>query len=826
VPLPAGVVPLHAVCRFFVRTADGQTPVQTAILDRWPDGSARWMLADFQADVLPGAAVSLEEAAVGPALSPMGSKDGERLVVRTGAALFRIARERFPFETVSIGEESANDPARSGLIVVDEQGTTRTPKFSIVEFEDNGPVRTVVRAEGCVDMPGRRRLEVIARLHFFAGMTTVRVEMTVRNPHRAQHRGGFWELGDPGSLYVSALSFRMALPQSDTPDRARCSLVAGETFETFRTPFALHQESSGGDRWRSTVHVNRRGTVPLAYQGYRLTAEGVEAHGQRATPIVRLDRGHMVVSMTTERFWENFPRAIRAEEGTLCLDLLPRRELDLHEIQGGEQKTHSFFLSFDRAGSQASDIEWCRRPSRVVPDPDWCSESGAIPFLIPRHTDPQTAYHQLVDGAIDGDDSFVAKREAVDEYGWRDFGEIYADHEAVFEQGPQPLVSHYNNQYDAVAGMVHQFLSSGDARWWPLLDDLARHVIDIDIYHTKEDWPKYNHGLFWHTVHYKDAGRSTHRTYPKTEGVPGGGPSAGHLYTTGLLLHHFLTGSVASREAVVDLATFVIDSDDGAQSMFRWLDRGRTGYATASGSADYHGPGRATGNALNALVDAHRLTGESRFLEKADEIIRRAIHPDDDIEARHLLDAERRWFYTMFLQSLGKYLWHKRELGQRDAAYAYGRASLLAYTRWMVVHERPYLDRPETLEYPNETWAAQDMRKSEVFKWAALEAGDDERRACLERARFFFDYAVTTLSSMSTRTLARPVILLLSFGWSQAWFERWTPPASTGLPDRSSDFGTPHAFVPQKARAIRRAKMLLTAGLGLVVLAALAWLLL
>ena len=33
--------------------------------------------------------------------------------------------------------------------------------------------------------------------------------------------------------------------------------------------------------------------------------------------------------------------------------------------------------------------------------------------------------------------------------------------------------------------------------------------------------------------------------------------------------------------------------------------------------------------------------------------------------------------------------------------YAYARASLLHYARWMADHEVPYLSRPERLEYPD-----------------------------------------------------------------------------------------------------------------------------
>ena len=107
----------------------------------------------------------------------------------------------------------------------------------------------------------------------------------------------------------------------------------------------------------------------------------------------------------------------------------------------------------------------------------------------------------------------------------------------------------------------------------------------------------------------------------------------------------------------------------------------------------------------------YQLTGERRYLDKAEQIIRRVVHPADDIAALNLLDAERKWFYTMFLQALGD-TWTSRTSGsERDRMYAWARASLLHYARWMADHEYPYLDKPEILEFPTETWAAQDIRK-------------------------------------------------------------------------------------------------------------------
>ena len=38
-----------------------------------------------------------------------------------------------------------------------------------------------------------------------------------------------------------------------------------------------------------------------------------------------------------------------------------------------------------------------------------------------------------------------------------------------------------------------------------MADELAQHVVDIDVYHTTKDKSAYNGGLFWHTYHYGDA---------------------------------------------------------------------------------------------------------------------------------------------------------------------------------------------------------------------------------------------------------------------------------------------------------------------------------
>jgi hypothetical protein len=426
-----------------------------------------------------------------------------------------------------------------------------------------------------------------------------------------------------------------------------------------------------------------------------------------------------------------------------------------------------------------------------------------MPYLTPASDGSEPRYQALVGAAIEGADTFDAKRERIDEYGWRNFGDLYADHETVKHAGTSLFISHYNNQYDAIAGFACQFFRSGDLKWLTLMEDLARHVIDIDIYHTTEDKPAYNHGLFWHTAHHTEADIATHRTFPRAAAPSSGGPSPEHNYNTGLMLHYFLTGDVRAREAALGLADWVIAMDDGARTPLRWLSRAPTGVASATGSVSYHGPGRAPGNSIAALLNACRLSGDRTYLLKAESLLRRCIHPADNLPGLNLLDAERRWYYTVFLQAVGRYLSFKAERGEIDDQYAYARAALLHYAEWMADHEYPYLEKPAILEYPTETWAAQDMRKCEVFQYAALHASSAARSRFLERADFFYEYSVSVLLSMKTRTFTRPVVVMLSNGYAHEYFRMAPMPPA---PDSRGnlDFGRPARFSPQRAIALRR----------------------
>lgn len=821
VPFPAGAI--ANVSGLALIDAGGQgVPLQAAPAELWPDGSVRWAFLDFQIAGAPSARREYRlvshtpgHASPPPALRITTKVSAAGIDVDTGVARFRLqAGAGLVFHEMSGGSL----PSSAGLVapaVTDQTGRVWPLLVTGVTLEQSGNLRCTVRLDGSAGPPGTPLVAMTVRVQFFAGSATTRFAVTLRNPRRARHPGGFWEMGDAGSVLLRDVSIGVA--PGWTADRLEFSAELADAPKAIEAPLELYQDSSGGEQWMSPSHMNRRGDVPVRFRGYAIG--GAKAgQGMRATPAAVLSHQGVRIGVAIEQFWQNFPKALEASATQLVVRLWPHQFGDLHELQGGEQKTHHFVLIAGDDPMALDAAYWARQPSRASATPEWYCAARAIAHLSPAARDRDDRYARLVGAAIEGPDSFDAKRERIDEYGWRNFGDLYADHENAFSSEPGSIVSHYNNQYDGIGGFAAQFMRSGDRRWWTLMDDLAVHVADIDIYHTDLDKPAYNHGLFWHTFHYVPAGRSSHRSYPRHPKVWGGGPANEHNYTAGLRLHWLLTGNPESRDAAVGLARWVVEMDEGRNTVLRWLSTAPTGLASATQAPDFHGPGRGAGHSILALLDGHRLTGEARLLAKADELIRRCVHPDDEIAAHDLLDAERRWSYVVFLQALGKYLEYTHELGQHDTAYA--RAALLHYARWMAVHEYPYLEKPEILEYPTETWAAQDMRKCEVFLFAACHASGDERARLLDRADHFFDASVSTLGRHETRTCTRPLVLLLSNGPMYLGFD---PSLHVpGAQPETVTFATPAPFVRQKTAAKKRLVLLAGVLAAVVVMAAIA----
>jgi hypothetical protein len=482
IPCPRGAVQRSA--RWALTDQRGRpTPVQTTVLDRWGDGSVRWLLAEFHADVdaeSPGFYALTPDGT--PESTPFGlaiEHAGETLRVWTGVAAIDVPRSGAMF--LSGADVGGRQVLESTAIVAeDAAGHHYTFAAQRTTVERAGPLRAVIRIDGeLVDRANRGWLDVTVRLHFCAGLGTAQAELSVTNPRAAKHPGGTWDLGDAGSVLIRDLSIQITPARHDQAD-VWGSLDASDHMGPAGRRFAVHQESSGGQNWQHINHVNRDNVVAPRCRGFRAMRDGRLIEGLRATPIASIGGGDTRVSVAMPLFWQVFPKAIEAEATHCAVAMFPRAYGDLHELQGGERSTLSFAICFGRDTVSAEPLAWVRSPLRVSADPAAYRQIGAWAPLGAGSQQSAEGYDSLINCAVRGPDAFTERRETIDEYGWRNFGDLYADHEGA-------LVSHYNNQYDAIAGFITRFLQTGDHKWWSLADDLAGHVVDIDLYNTSRD---------------------------------------------------------------------------------------------------------------------------------------------------------------------------------------------------------------------------------------------------------------------------------------------------------------------------------------------------
>jgi hypothetical protein len=596
----------------------------------------------------------------------------------------------------------------------------------------------------------------------------INFHLQIHNTNRAIHQGGKWDLGDVGSFNFKAFNFDLNTAQKSFKEHS--TLIDTYNEQSYNgNNIVCEQFSSGGVNWQSPVHVNHNNAVALNKNGFTintglnddLNKKQNELTGLRCQPVVSLKNN---LAITLNKFWQNFPKSLTVKDNIVSLGLFPATHY-LYELQGGEKKTHSFWVSLD---SSNNDLTTNQSVNRGTVAWDWISQCHLYPF-IEKENATLGSLQAITDLGIENTSGFIAKREKLDEYGWRHFGELYADHETAGYNGGDIFVSHYNNQYDPIYGFLRQYLTTGNTKWFELADDLATHVKDIDIYHTSLDKNEYNGGLFWHTDHYLQAFTSSHRSYSKYQAsdayqdhAGGGGPGGQHCYTTGLYLHYCLTGNHTSKDAVLTLSNWISHIYEGSGTCLELLlafkNRHVAGYKnhfTGQYPLD-----RGIANYANALLDSFELTQQQDYLTRVQNILINTIHPNEDVSLRGLQDVEGTWFYTVFLQTLCRYLQVKESRQEFDQYFYYCRDCLLSFADWMLVNEYPYLEKPDILEYPNDTWTAQDLRKAHVLA-AASYYSPDKKNQYMFKAQFFQQYVADKLNKSNTKTYTRILVLVM-----------------------------------------------------------------
>lgn len=309
-----------------LKYSDGElvTPFQTRPLSYWPDNSVRWLQVAFPAGLAPNQTRVVElfnekpcfkypDSRVVPPVQAGESDLSIRIMLPNGAC------RDLEFEL----KDTLNTPCPVRF----------EKKWVVVE---DGAYFSRRRSEGVfLTTAGTHLVRFFIDIQLFKVGELIRVDAGLHNPRRAVHKGGLWDLGDPGSVYFK--SFSLSVRQMDSRSQWIRPQPGVEPIFSENEALFLHQESSGGENWNSNNHLNRDGVVTTKYRGFRLFRNSeVIDHGYRASPVAGVTGDGSGTCVLLSRFWQNFPSSIKAEKGCLNIGLFPETEMD-YELQGANK---------------------------------------------------------------------------------------------------------------------------------------------------------------------------------------------------------------------------------------------------------------------------------------------------------------------------------------------------------------------------------------------------------------------------------------------------------------------------------------------------------
>ena len=604
VPLPAGAVEGVEGLRL-INGAGVEVAAQFRVLGEWPDGSTKWILVDFQGDIEAGEeAVYVLKAGAAKAVEEcIEIIDGEeRVEVCTGSLRFGVGKKSFAlFDGVEIGERKEGEftpeievaPRGGGdawaRISESEfmDGTARriygmggeclasagVEEYSVV-VEEAGPLRAVICCKGAYESvapmhhyAGYRPLRFTTRIYAYAGKAQVRVVHTII------------ATCNPRETEVDELGLRVPLPNG-----TRCGIEAGRVMEGAMVPgrYALLSQ-----RLDNHFYLEEREGVECS----------VRAEGERAAGWVYVANDRASVGVALRHMAEEYPKALGV--GDKGIDLYFWRDPDgrrlslkryaeevaWHEGEGvyadgtGTAKSSEFFVDFCKAGAaDPNRLRGLLAQPQVAVDPEWVAASGAVGEFATGAGFPRS--DRMLTGYVD----WMAGH--IERYRWKgffDWGDVMATWEE--EAGGWRFKGRWgwcNSEWDPRYAVWMEYLRNG--RCYDLAEAMTRHSLDVDTCHYHPFRPYMVGGCFRHSMdHFGDETCSS------------------HTFIDNWILYYYTSGDLRALEVLRGAGEFFL--------RFRWTDDPRYSFSL-----------RSIGNALRGLVYVYELTGEERFLKRAEQV--------------------------------------------------------------------------------------------------------------------------------------------------------------------------------------------------------------
>ncbi|NLY89269.1 MAG: hypothetical protein GX085_06570 [Firmicutes bacterium] len=589
VPVPRGEPELTFPPRLFDPWGR-EVPVQAKPVGVWPgEEGPRWWLLTFLASVNRNGSARYRLAAGGrasptPATPLLVTETAEGVTVDTGRVLLEVRADKPIFHQIWFDPSGRRNYQEDYRILVpggdelalrigDEIFRAQWAVPAEITLEEAGPVKAVIKLRGRLyDLEGKGDFTYTCRIEAYAGAPYLQVDLTLTAGGRRD-----W-------LTVDEAWIRWALAGGKA-QKWTATLGSGEEQRPVDT--VLDPAGHAG--------VRASGSREITWEGITVPSTRQQVIKAPAVGWGDLTGEAWGVALGVQDFWQQYPkRLLLTGGGEIRAELVPSGAAV--RWPRGAAKTHRFFMYFHTR----RDREYRRMVEAMLTGPpvgilaaSWYEQAGvfAQPFapLPDEHPEEYTEVMLLkARSQVDLVNLFgpPANGVRINPRHWGFFN--YGDLETAFSGAQNPERRYWNNNYyDLPYLLLQEFIRTGD----PVFLDLARpalmHLGDVDLVHPAGGdrvTPGLDHVNSFQTGELTEA---MYFSYTKNRG---------------LLLSYYLFGDYRGRELAVRVADRVCLHD----GINPWEPR-------------------TFGLGILAALAGYEVTGEEKYLRRADELVRAAL---------------------------------------------------------------------------------------------------------------------------------------------------------------------------------------------------------
>ena len=561
VPLSEGAAPKGS--RFVLLDKSNKpVPCQAEVLATWNDGSARWVLLDFQANPRVNSTDKFRliwdpKAREAQPSRPVRASQGNVVSVNSGNVQLRTV----PGSLLRISNRFDVK-----LVLTDRYGKRCEAVVESSKVETSGKMRSTLALSGAFRTPeGNRVVDFRLRASVYAGLPQFYLEPQILVN------------ADTGMItYLNDLSLEF-IPLNQ-----------------------IRSASIGGSPgWKGTPSV---GSPVRLFQvddeNYRF--EGASGSGSQAPGWLEIDDGKGAMAVTLRDFWQQWPKSLEVDSKVAKLGLFPYFQAgafnhmepwykhdylfegNSYRLREGQSRRWQVWV--DMSGNGEALTKSVNRHLVPAADPAQAIATEEWGFIAPAGSKGMAEYDTWADKQFEG---YCRSIQEQRDYGAMNWGDWWG------ERG----VNWGNHEYDTPLHILTQFARTGDPKYFYVGAEAARHYSEVDVVHSvNEDLRKYFSS--WESRNYPSRPGIVHEhtighvggfhpiediraVYVRLRGdptpyIPMGPFNLGHIWTLGMAHYYLLTGDPWIKETVGRIGDNLMKlTEDGVYPFKGWDHVGR-----------------------------------------------------------------------------------------------------------------------------------------------------------------------------------------------------------------------------------------------------------